>query len=142
MKRAAEEDHQRAIHEVSCAAHSAASCSRSCPKNSSPDTTKTGAPKNNRPFALAAREAGIASPLLDVCHALYKETQALGLEGADMVAVIRAIEQRAAGCQNVENGRVSQPLGNEFAHWKQGLSLRASKGSDRGLTRDGLINSG
>jgi len=50
--------------------------------------------KNNRLIAGAAREAGIASPLLDVCHALYGETQALGFGAADMVAVIRAIEQR------------------------------------------------
>jgi len=52
--------------------------------------------ENTRLIAEAAREAGIASPLLDVCHALYGETQALGLGGADMVAVIRAIEQRTA----------------------------------------------
>jgi len=35
-------------------------------------------------------------PVLDVCHALFRETQALGLAGADMVAVIRAIEARTA----------------------------------------------
>jgi 3-hydroxyisobutyrate dehydrogenase len=52
--------------------------------------------ENNRLIADAARKAGIASPLLDVCHALFGETQALGLESADMVAVIRAIEQRTA----------------------------------------------
>jgi 3-hydroxyisobutyrate dehydrogenase len=52
--------------------------------------------ENNRLIAEAAREAGIASPLLDVCHALYRETQALDLDCADMVAVIRAIEQRTA----------------------------------------------
>ncbi len=52
--------------------------------------------ENNRLIAGAAREAGIASPLLDVCHALYGEAEALGLGGADMVAVIRAIEQRTA----------------------------------------------
>jgi 3-hydroxyisobutyrate dehydrogenase len=49
---------------------------------------------NTRLVAEAAREAGIASPLLDLCHALYGETEALGLAGADMAAVIRAIEQR------------------------------------------------
>ncbi len=49
---------------------------------------------NCRRIAEAAREAGIASPLLDVCHALFGETQALGLGDTDMVAVIRAIEQR------------------------------------------------
>ncbi|HEV2676907.1 MAG TPA: NAD(P)-dependent oxidoreductase [Aliidongia sp.] len=50
--------------------------------------------KNNRLVAEAARAAGIASPLLDVCHALYGETLALGHEAADMVAVLTAIEQR------------------------------------------------
>ena len=49
---------------------------------------------NNRLIAAAAREAGIASPLLDVCHTLYRETCELGLGGADMVAVVRAIEAR------------------------------------------------
>src|SRR5258707_13074801 len=44
----------------------------------------------------AAREAGIASPLIDDCYALFNETQALGLGEDDMVAVIRAIEQRTA----------------------------------------------
>ncbi len=52
--------------------------------------------ENNRLVAEAAREAGIASPLLDVCHALYAETRDLGLEGEDMVAVLRAIEGRTA----------------------------------------------
>lgn len=51
---------------------------------------------NNRLIAEAARAAGIASPLLDVCHALYAETEALGLGGDDMVAVIHAIEARTA----------------------------------------------
>jgi 3-hydroxyisobutyrate dehydrogenase len=50
--------------------------------------------KNNRLIAEAAREARIASPLLDVCHALFGETEHLGLAGRDMVAVVRAIEQR------------------------------------------------
>jgi 3-hydroxyisobutyrate dehydrogenase len=52
--------------------------------------------ENNRLIAEAARAAHIASPLLDVCHALYDETQKLGLGNTDMVAVIRAIEQRTA----------------------------------------------
>lgn len=52
--------------------------------------------KNCRLVAEAARSAKIASPLLDVCYALYGETQALGLAQLDMVAVIRAIEQRTA----------------------------------------------
>ncbi len=52
--------------------------------------------ENVRLIAEAAREAGIASPLIDACYALYGETQALGFGGADMIAVIRAIEQRTA----------------------------------------------
>ncbi len=50
--------------------------------------------ENNRLIADAARESGIASPLLDVCHALYGETLELGLGEADMAAVLRAIELR------------------------------------------------
>lgn len=53
--------------------------------------------KNSRLVAEAARSAGIASPLLDASHALYGETEALGLGTSDMVAVIRAIEQRTTG---------------------------------------------
>lgn len=52
--------------------------------------------KNNSLVAVTAREANIASPLLDVCHALYGETQTLGLGEEDMIAVIQAIEQRTA----------------------------------------------
>lgn len=51
---------------------------------------------NNRLIADAARAAGIASPLLDVCHELYGETVALGHGADDMVAVLRAIEHRSA----------------------------------------------
>jgi 3-hydroxyisobutyrate dehydrogenase len=51
--------------------------------------------ENNRLIAEAAREAGVASPLLDVCHALYGETRALGFGDADMVAVLKAIEARS-----------------------------------------------
>jgi len=50
--------------------------------------------KNNRLIAEAARAAGVASPLLDACHALYRETVALGHGQSDMVAVVRAIEAR------------------------------------------------
>ena len=52
--------------------------------------------QNVRLIQAAVREAGIASPLVDVCHALYAETKALGLGADDMIAVIRAIEQRTA----------------------------------------------
>jgi 3-hydroxyisobutyrate dehydrogenase len=50
--------------------------------------------RNNRMVADAARAAGLASPLLDVCHALFGETAALGLGQSDMAAVLRAIEAR------------------------------------------------
>jgi 3-hydroxyisobutyrate dehydrogenase len=49
---------------------------------------------NNRLIAAAARAANIASPLLDVCHDLYRDTRELGLGGEDMVAVVKAIEMR------------------------------------------------
>jgi 3-hydroxyisobutyrate dehydrogenase len=52
--------------------------------------------ENIRLIARAAREADIASPLLDVCNALYAEAESLGLNEADMIAVIRAIERRTA----------------------------------------------
>jgi len=50
--------------------------------------------ENVRLIVTAARDAGIASPIIDACHALYGETSALRLGGDDMVAVIRAIEHR------------------------------------------------
>jgi 3-hydroxyisobutyrate dehydrogenase len=50
---------------------------------------------NNRLITGAAREAGIPVPLIDVCEALYAETVDLGLGGADMSAVVKAIEARA-----------------------------------------------
>lgn len=53
--------------------------------------------KNNRLIAEAARKAGLASPLLDVCHALFGETVAQGHGGEDMVAVLRALEMRTDG---------------------------------------------
>jgi 3-hydroxyisobutyrate dehydrogenase len=49
---------------------------------------------NNRLIAEAARRAGIASPLLDACHALFGESVALGHGASDMVAVLHAIEAR------------------------------------------------
>jgi len=50
--------------------------------------------KNNRLIAEQARSTSLASPLLDVCHALYGETAALGHGSADMAAVLYAIEAR------------------------------------------------
>ncbi|NUT93883.1 MAG: NAD(P)-dependent oxidoreductase [Saccharothrix sp.] len=51
--------------------------------------------KNNRLIAEAARAKGVASPLLDVCHALFRETVDLGHGGQDMAAVAHAIRARA-----------------------------------------------
>ncbi|MET8169075.1 NAD(P)-dependent oxidoreductase [Streptomyces sp. NPDC005329] len=51
--------------------------------------------RNNRLIADAARASGLASPLLDACHALFEETVALGHAGADMVAVLHALEARS-----------------------------------------------
>ena len=53
--------------------------------------------KNNRLIAEAARKAGLASPLLDVCHGLFGEAVAQGHGGEDMVAVLRALEARSDG---------------------------------------------
>ncbi|MGW6547330.1 NAD(P)-dependent oxidoreductase [Streptomyces massasporeus] len=58
--------------------------------------------KNNRLIAEAARTAGLASPLLDVCHALYDETVRRGHGGEDMVAVLHALEARSAGAAGPE----------------------------------------
>lgn len=52
--------------------------------------------ENTRLIAEAARASRLASPLLDVCHALYAETVALGYGDADMAAVVHAIEERTA----------------------------------------------
>ncbi|MFF6995440.1 NAD(P)-dependent oxidoreductase [Streptomyces sp. NPDC008313] len=53
--------------------------------------------ENNRLIAEAARKAGLASPLLDVCHSLFQETVAQGHGDQDMVAVLRALEARTDG---------------------------------------------
>jgi 3-hydroxyisobutyrate dehydrogenase len=50
--------------------------------------------ENCRLTAEAARQAGLSSPLIDVCHALYGESLQLGLADLDMVAVLEAFEQR------------------------------------------------
>ncbi|TDB86543.1 NAD(P)-dependent oxidoreductase [Actinomadura sp. KC216] len=64
---------------------------------------------NNRLVAEAAGDAGIASPLLDVCHALYGETLALGHGEEDMAAVVRAIESRTAAERAVTRRRSPPP---------------------------------
>lgn len=51
---------------------------------------------NNDLIAGAARAAGVASPVLDACRALYAESLALGHGALDLVAVIHALEARTA----------------------------------------------
>ncbi|MFJ4205466.1 NAD(P)-dependent oxidoreductase [Streptomyces sviceus] len=53
--------------------------------------------ENNRLIAEAARKAGLASPLLDACHALYGEAVEQGHGTEDMVAVLHALESRTDG---------------------------------------------
>ncbi|MEV4319631.1 NAD(P)-dependent oxidoreductase [Actinocrispum sp. NPDC049592] len=55
---------------------------------------------NTRLITGAAREASVAVPLLDVCEALFAETDALGHTGLDMAAVIKSIEARTATLQS------------------------------------------
>lgn len=64
--------------------------------------------KNNRLIADAARAAGLASPLLDVCHALFTETVAMGHGEGDMVAVLHAIEARTSAGAPERDGAVPQ----------------------------------
>src|SRR4051794_5651132 len=49
---------------------------------------------NTRLIAQAARGAGAASPLLDAARKLFCETEAAGLAGLDMAAVVTALERR------------------------------------------------
>jgi 3-hydroxyisobutyrate dehydrogenase len=55
--------------------------------------------KNNRLVVEAAREARVATPLIDTCLALYGQTEELGHGDEDMVAVIRAIEWLTAAIE-------------------------------------------
>ncbi len=52
---------------------------------------------NNRLIAEQARRSHLASPLLDVCHALFAESEELGYGSTDMAAVLRAVEARTDG---------------------------------------------
>lgn len=60
--------------------------------------------KNNRLIAKAARRSGVASPLLDVCHALFGETVEQGYGDEDMVAVLHALETRTAQGERERRG--------------------------------------
>ena len=48
--------------------------------------------KNSRLVVDAASEANIASPLMDVCTALYARTESIGYSQDDMIAVIHAFD--------------------------------------------------
>jgi 3-hydroxyisobutyrate dehydrogenase len=50
--------------------------------------------ENTRLITEEARRSALVSPLLDACHTLYAETDALGHGQSDMAAIIRAIESR------------------------------------------------
>jgi 3-hydroxyisobutyrate dehydrogenase len=52
--------------------------------------------ENCRLTAEAAKQAGVSSPLINVCLALYGEALELGLADLDMVAVLRALEERTS----------------------------------------------
>lgn len=69
--------------------------------------------RNNRLVAEEARRSDLASPLLDVCHALYREAVELGHGESDMVAVVHAIEARtdsgARSLQDRERTSASTP---------------------------------
>lgn len=54
----------------------------------------TDVARNTHLITAAARDAGVASPLMDVCRALFGETERLGLGAADMAAVVEAVRAR------------------------------------------------
>lgn len=49
---------------------------------------------NCRVIAAAARDAGIAAPLIDACEQLFAQTQRLGHDTEDMIGVIHALRTR------------------------------------------------
>lgn len=46
--------------------------------------------ETNRLIAEAARDDGIRTPLMDACLDLYRRAEGMGLDGLDMIAVVRA----------------------------------------------------
>ena len=67
-----------------------------------PQAAMADALNSERLIAAAAREAGVATPLLDAGLALYGEGVARGDGRRDMVAVVRAIEARTEA--NADSG--------------------------------------
>jgi 3-hydroxyisobutyrate dehydrogenase len=78
--------------------------------------------KNNRLVAEAAQRRQLASPLIDVCHALFEEAVGHGLAGQDMAAVLGSIQARTARLRisqtpaqpEVEDDPVSPELGRQL----------------------------
>lgn len=60
----------------------------------SPQAAIPDVEKNNRLITEAARRARLSTPLLDTCHALYREALHNGFSELDMIGVIHAIQSR------------------------------------------------
>jgi 3-hydroxyisobutyrate dehydrogenase len=58
--------------------------------------------ENNQLIVDAARDARIAAPLMEICHALFGETLDLGHGDLDMAAVVHAIEARTGVAEAAE----------------------------------------
>lgn len=56
----------------------------------------TDVAKNTGLITAAAAVTGAAAPLAEVCHGLFGEAVRLGLGGADLISVIRVLEERSA----------------------------------------------
>jgi 3-hydroxyisobutyrate dehydrogenase len=65
--------------------------------------------KNNRLVAEAARQRQLASPLIDVCQALFDEAVGHGLAGQDMAAVLGSLQARTARLR-VTEARTQPPV--------------------------------
>ncbi|MCF3960517.1 NAD(P)-dependent oxidoreductase [Streptomyces fuscigenes] len=85
--------------------------------------------KNNRLIADAARQAGLASPLLDACHALFEETVALGHGGEDMVAVLHAIEARTRDVSSRDEDARGEIIRDENARDARTRDVRDGAGT-------------
>lgn len=57
--------------------------------------------QNAQLITAAARASGTATPLMDVCDVLFRETRDAGLAQADMAAVVHAVRERTARAARV-----------------------------------------
>jgi 3-hydroxyisobutyrate dehydrogenase len=72
---------------------------------------------NNQLIVQSAERAGIVSPLLDVCRALYTETAEAGHGAEDMAAVVHALEARSRGAAVSHGGRnAATTAGSDVAY--------------------------